>query len=1160
MTIKELHIRNIASIERGDIDFENGLCDAISGEPASLFLISGDTGAGKTAILDCIALALYMKTPRLAGVTNVTKNEYVNNEGETIKVASIEQYTRLGISEHDECYCEVRFTGNDGRDYHARLTLGMQRQRGKKTLKHSKPKWEVKVNEEDWRSGKNEVEGIILNAIGLSFEQFGRMAMLAQGQFAAFLTGNKQEREAILEQLTNTERFSVYGTAIKNIFAKAKDSCALIKKEYETEKAHILDDDEKNQLEKYLKNLEEQLNNTDQQLSNCETRLKLATNIEKCQKDIIEATQQKLQIEQAIRQDDYRQDEELVKGWDSTTTQRQTLTKLKEHRLKILQAENEKNGLKDNFLQLKADFARRQEDIKTLETYIKDQQQWLTAQSHCEELYANAAVVMQQMNQYQDEKNDERAFEEKIKAEKEKTATLEENALLAAKKADKAATMAADMQNEIDRLTRQREAMRPEIVNSSLDNATKQFSCLSQLREKLSQLQGSKEELQKMAVDIEERKSRLTILSLEMEKAKEALEMARKLDEQATNRLHTMQTSVEDYFVAMRRNMAREQIETCPLCGQHIHHLHIDDDFRAMLTPLEKEKEESAKQLAKATEESEKATKNHTAALTEVKSQSRQYQSLDKKIKDQAAAVETTARSLGIDTEQPMTPQVESAMAATKKEAESLREQQRKAEDLQKVINTRLDEGKKLNKNAVKADSEKKNAEKTRDDNKQEIIRLEVRRQELSSHAQQLHGAITKALAHLTNSWDNRIEESKTLLRNSAKEYTARKEELGADRQTLLTWQQAVKTIADTHAKIVALHPDWISLEGGELKCLKKGVEDWTHLYAEVVANDNKARESTGVVKECELSLQQYYAETGTTEAMLQALADKEKELWRARRRIEDTKTKLTSQSDALDKAQRQMNEDNERLQAMTPGSNNAAMPISETIQLLKQEKEMLTVRRDDMMTQRGSIGNRLEENRKNIDHFKELAERLGRAQQRLGRWKTMNDYFGGTRFRTLVQTYILHPLLNNANIYLTHITDRYKLTCSEENEQLAILVLDRYNKDQVRSITVLSGGERFMVSLALSLALSSLNRPGMNAGILFIDEGFGNLDEKSLHAVMSTLERLQEIAGQDIRRVGIISHREELSERIPVQIKVTRHGEGRSRLEISGTKTNSAQ
>ena len=93
------------------------------------------------------------------------------------------------------------------------------------------------------------------------------------------------------------------------------------------------------------------------------------------------------------------------------------------------------------------------------------------------------------------------------------------------------------------------------------------------------------------------------------------------------------------------------------------------------------------------------------------------------------------------------------------------------------------------------------------------------------------------------------------------------------------------------------------------------------------------------------------------------------------------------------------------------------------------------------------------------------------------------------------------------------------------------------------------------MISLALSLALSSLNHPDMNVNILFIDEGFGTLDERNLDSVMSTLEKLQEIAGESNRRVGIISHREELVERIPVKIEVKRKGEGRSIVELPGSK-----
>lgn len=129
MKLKELHLRNIASIERADIDFEHGLNDAITGDPASIFLISGDTGAGKSVILDGISMALFKTTPRIDSVANKQRNDFANDDGVALHVNSIEQYTRLGISHKDECYSEVVFEDNHGKTYHARLGLGMSKRR-----------------------------------------------------------------------------------------------------------------------------------------------------------------------------------------------------------------------------------------------------------------------------------------------------------------------------------------------------------------------------------------------------------------------------------------------------------------------------------------------------------------------------------------------------------------------------------------------------------------------------------------------------------------------------------------------------------------------------------------------------------------------------------------------------------------------------------------------------------------------------------------------------------------------------------------------------------------------------------------------------------------------------------------------------------------------
>ena len=160
MKIKRLHLRNIASIEKADIDFEKDLVEAGTGLPAPMFLISGDTGAGKSVILDGIAMALYGKTPRIESVAGKKNNEFRDAGGREVNVFDIEQYTRLGITEKDECYSEVVFEGNDGREYRARFELGIHAGRkkdpatGKRILLYNTPVQKLTVGSESYEKSE----------------------------------------------------------------------------------------------------------------------------------------------------------------------------------------------------------------------------------------------------------------------------------------------------------------------------------------------------------------------------------------------------------------------------------------------------------------------------------------------------------------------------------------------------------------------------------------------------------------------------------------------------------------------------------------------------------------------------------------------------------------------------------------------------------------------------------------------------------------------------------------------------------------------------------------------------------------------------------------------------------------------------------------------
>lgn len=176
------------------------------------------------------------------------------------------------------------------------------------------------------------------------------------------------------------------------------------------------------------------------------------------------------------------------------------------------------------------------------------------------------------------------------------------------------------------------------------------------------------------------------------------------------------------------------------------------------------------------------------------------------------------------------------------------------------------------------------------------------------------------------------------------------------------------------------------------------------------------------------------------------------------------------------------------------------------------------------------------------------LQEELNVRRTESERWAKLNELAGsadGAKFRRIAQGYTLDILLNYANVQLRELTRRYRL--ERVPETLALQVIDRDMCDEVRTVHSLSGGESFLVSLALALGLSSFSSNRMRVESLFIDEGFGSLDAETLRVAMDALESLRTQG----RKIGVISHVQEMTERIPVRICVNRAGNGRSFLEV---------
>jgi len=177
------------------------------------------------------------------------------------------------------------------------------------------------------------------------------------------------------------------------------------------------------------------------------------------------------------------------------------------------------------------------------------------------------------------------------------------------------------------------------------------------------------------------------------------------------------------------------------------------------------------------------------------------------------------------------------------------------------------------------------------------------------------------------------------------------------------------------------------------------------------------------------------------------------------------------------------------------------------------------------------------------------LGGEIEAANQDLAVWQAVDAAIGsatGDRFRRFAQGITLDHLLALANDHLRSLSPRYRLSRGTAFD-LAINIVDRDMGDEVRTTRSLSGGERFLVSLALALALSGLEGRGSFVDTLFIDEGFGSLDAETLDMAVDALETLQ---GHG-RKVGVVTHVATMVERISVQVKVEKRGGGRSVVEV---------
>ncbi len=209
-----------------------------------------------------------------------------------------------------------------------------------------------------------------------------------------------------------------------------------------------------------------------------------------------------------------------------------------------------------------------------------------------------------------------------------------------------------------------------------------------------------------------------------------------------------------------------------------------------------------------------------------------------------------------------------------------------------------------------------------------------------------------------------------------------------------------------------------------------------------------------------------------------------------------------------------------------------------EALEQIESQLEEIEARLESKREKIGAQGEIIKGIKDALEKREALGDELGAAQQELERWQRLHETIPANTLRDFALEIMFRQMGNLANEQLKYLTsERYQLKVETIGD---LSVIDRWNANEERPVETLSGGESFLTSLALALALSELSRGRAQLNSLFLDEGFGTLDAETLDIAIAALEGLR----MQGRNIFLISHIQELTRRLPVKINVRKRGD----------------
>ncbi|HFI3584656.1 TPA: exonuclease subunit SbcC [Escherichia coli] len=375
---------------------------------------------------------------------------------------------------------------------------------------------------------------------------------------------------------------------------------------------------------------------------------------------------------------------------------------------------------------------------------------------------------------------------------------------------------------------------------------------------------------------------------------------------------------------------------------------------------------------------------------------------------------------------------------------------------------------------------------------------------------------------------------------------------LATRQQEAQSWQQRQNELTALQNRMQQLTPILETLpQSDELPHSEETValENWRQVHEQCLALHSQQQTLQQQDVLAAQSLQKAQAQFDTA---LQASVFDDQQAFLAALMDEQTLTQLE---------QLKQNLENQRRQAQTLVTQTAetltqhqqhrpgGLALTVTVEQIQQELAQTQQKLRENTTSQGEIRQQLKQDADNRQQQQTLMQQIAQMTQQVEDWGYLNSLIGskeGDKFRKFAQGLTLDNLVHLANQQLTRLHGRYLLQ-RKASEALEVEVVDTWQADAVRDTRTLSGGESFLVSLALALALSDLVSHKTRIDSLFLDEGFGTLDSETLDTALDALDALNASG----KTIGVISHVEAMKERIPVQIKVKKiNGLGYSKLE----------